>query len=482
LAVESGRVEAIVGENGAGKSTLLKILAGAVAPTSGEMRLRGEAVDLDRLDPQRSQRLGVTVVHQEFSLLPALTVAENVFIGHEPKRHGFLDRRRMLDETADLLARLGSGIAPDAPVESLSVAAMQIVEIVKALSIEADVVAMDEPSAVLSGPELEQLFAVVRALQREGVAVLYVSHRLDEVFRLCDHYTVLKDGRVSGSGGIEDVDHDQLVNLMVGRDVSQVFPPAGESPGAPRLAARNLNIRGLPAPITFEARAREIVGLVGLNGAGRTRLAKGLFGAIPARGEIVIDGVVHSAFRRPADAMRAGIAFIPEDRKTEGLALAKSVRSNVSLNVIQRVAGRMLSTPAEKRFAARSIGELGIRTRSDGSDAAASLSGGNQQKVVLAKWLALEPKVLILDEPTRGIDVGSKEQIYSLVRTLADNGTAVIVISSELVEVLGLSDRVLVMADGRIVGEFAHGDASEESVLHMITRATRHEVSVGAGR
>ncbi len=482
MAVERGRVEAIVGENGAGKSTLLKILAGAVAPTSGEMRLRGEAVDLDRLDPQRSQRLGVAVVHQEFSLLPALTVAENVFIGHELKRRGFLDRRRMLDETADLLARLGGTIAPDAPVESLSVASMQIVEIVKALSIEADVVAMDEPSAVLSGPELEQLFAVVRALQREGVSVLYVSHRLDEVFRLCDHYTVLKDGRVSGSGAIDGVDHDQLVNLMVGRDVSQVFPRAGEPPGRPRLATRNLSIRGLPAPITIEARAGEIVGLVGLNGAGRTRLAKGLFGATPARGEIIIDGVVHSAFRRPADAMRAGVAFIPEDRKIEGLALAKSVRSNVSLNVIQRVAGRMLSSPAEKRFAARSISELGIRTRSDGGDPVTSLSGGNQQKVVLAKWLALEPKVLILDEPTRGIDVGSKEQIYTLVRTLADNGTAVIVISSELVEVLGLSDRIVVMADGRIVGEFAHDDASEESVLHTITRATRHEVAVGAGQ
>ena len=445
------------------------------------MRLRGEAVDLDRLDPQRAQRLGVSVVHQEFSLLPALTVAENVFIGHEPKRRGFLDRRRMFDDTADLLARLGSAIAPDAQVESLSVASMQIVEIAKALSIDADVVAMDEPSAVLSGPELEQLFAVVRALQREGVAVLYVSHRLDEVFRLCDHYTVLKDGRVSGRGAIADVTHDRLVTLMVGRDVSQVFPRAAETPGPPRLVARDLHVRGLPGPITLEARAGEIVGLVGLNGAGRTRLAKGLFGAIPARGEIAIDGVAHAAFRRPADAMRAGVAFIPEDRKIEGLALTKSVRSNVSLNVVERVAGRLLSSAAEKRFAAKAVGELDIRTRPDGSGSAGSLSGGNQQKVVLAKWLALDPKVLILDEPTRGIDVGSKEQIYTLVRSLADNGTAVIVISSELVEVLGLSDRILVMADGRIVGELAHDDASEEAVLRLITRASRHEVVVGAG-
>ena len=482
MTLERGRVEAIVGENGAGKSTLLKILAGAVAPTSGEMRLRGEAVDLDRLTPQRAQRLGVAVVHQEFSLLPALTVAENVFIGHELKRHGFLDRRRMLGETADLLARLGSGIAPDVPVETLSVASMQIVEIAKALSIEADVVAMDEPSAVLSGPELEQLFAVVRALQREGVAVLYVSHRLDEVFRLCDHYTVLKDGRVSGRGAIAEVTHDELVTLMVGRDVSQVFPRAADLPGRSRLVARDLNIRGLPGPITLEARAGEIVGLVGLNGAGRTRLAKGLFGAIPARGEIAIDDVTHTAFRHPAEAMRAGVAFIPEDRKIEGLALTKNVRSNISLNVVDRVAGRILSIAAEKRFTAKAVGELDIRTRSDGSGSVGSLSGGNQQKVVLAKWLALDPKVLILDEPTRGIDVGSKEQIYTLVRALADNGTAVIVISSELVEALGLSDRILVMADGRIVGELAHEDASEEVVLRMITRASRHEVAVGAGQ
>ena len=432
--------------------------------------------------PQRAQRLGVAVVHQEFSLLPALTVAENVFIGHELKRHGFLDRRRMLGETADLLARLGSGIAPDVPVETLSVASMQIVEIAKALSIEADVVAMDEPSAVLSGPELEQLFAVVRALQREGVAVLYVSHRLDEVFRLCDHYTVLKDGRVSGRGAIAEVTHDELVTLMVGRDVSQVFPRAADLPGRSRLVARDLNIRGLPGPITLEARAGEIVGLVGLNGAGRTRLAKGLFGAIPARGEIAIDDVTHTAFRHPAEAMRAGVAFIPEDRKIEGLALTKNVRSNISLNVVDRVAGRILSIAAEKRFTAKAVGELDIRTRSDGSGSVGSLSGGNQQKVVLAKWLALDPKVLILDEPTRGIDVGSKEQIYTLVRALADNGTAVIVISSELVEALGLSDRILVMADGRIVGELAHEDASEEVVLRMITRASRHEVAVGAGQ
>ena len=299
LAADSGEVHAIVGENGAGKSTLLKIMAGVVAPTSGTMTLRDMPVPFERLDPDRAHRLGVSVVHQEFSLVRGMTVAENVFLGREPRRVGLLDRRRMIAETAVLLERLGSSISPRAPVETLSVASFQIVEIAKALSIDADVVAMDEPSAVLSGPELEQLFDVVAALKRQGVAILYVSHRLDEVFRICDRYTVLKDGQVSGTGLITEVGRDDLVKMMVGREVSHVFPVASGPPGSPRLEVHELQVAGLAAPVSFAVNAREIVGIVGLNGAGRTTLAKGLFGAVPARGDIAIDGVRRDAFLDP---------------------------------------------------------------------------------------------------------------------------------------------------------------------------------------
>jgi len=478
LAARAGEVHAIVGENGAGKSTLLKIMAGVTAPTSGTMTLRGKSVAFGRLDPEEAQRLGVSVVHQEFSLIPAMTVAENVFLGREPRRYGLLDRRRMLADAADLLDRLGSSISPTAAVETLSVASFQIVEIAKALSVDADVVAMDEPSAVLSGAELEQLFDVVSVLRSQGVAVLYVSHRLDEVFSICDRYTVLKDGQVSGTGLIGDVSHDELVTMMVGREVSQLFPVASVPPGTPRLEVRDLRVAGLAGPVSFDVKEREIVGLVGLNGAGRSTLAKGLFGAVPARGDILIDGVRRGAFSRSDAAMDAGVALLPEDRKKEGLALDKSVRWNASLNVLANFRrGWLIGAREEKVFAAGAVDEFDIRTERDASAVASSLSGGNQQKVVLAKWLATRPKVLILDEPTRGIDVGSKEQIYAIVRGLADDGMAVLVISSELVEVLGLSDRVLVMADGRIVGELERAEATEENVVRLFTEGHSRAVA-----
>jgi len=482
LAAEGGEVHAIVGENGAGKSTLLKITAGVVAPTSGTMTLRGEPVPFERLDPDRAHRLGVSVVYQEFSLVPGMTVAENVFLGREPRRVGLLDRRRMIAETAVLLERLGSSISPRAAVETLSVASFQIVEIAKALSVEADVVAMDEPSAVLSGSELEQLFEVVAALKRQGVAVLYVSHRLDEVFKICDRYTVLKDGQVSGTGLITEVGRDELVKMMVGREVSQVFPVASGPPGPPRLEVHDLQVAGLAAPVSFAVNAREIVGIVGLNGAGRTTLVKGLFGAVPARGDVVVDGVRRDAFARPAVAMAAGVAMLPEDRRVEGLALDKSVRWNASLNILGTFRhGGLIDEGDEKAFGSETVERFGIRTREDASAVTGSLSGGNQQKVVLAKWLAAKPKVLVLDEPTRGIDVGSKEQIYALIRKLADDDIAVLVISSELVEILGMSDRVLVMADGRIVGELGRSEATEENVLRLITSHSSHDtVHVGS--
>lgn len=479
LHVTSGEVHAIVGENGAGKSTLLKILAGVVSPNRGEIRLRGTTVDIGRLDPERAQRLGVSVVHQEFSLLPAMTIAENVFLGREPRRKGFLDRASMRSRTVELLARLGSDLDPELPAERLGVAGAQVVEIAKALSVEADVVAMDEPSAVLSGPELEQLFHVIEHLSADGVAVLYVSHRLDEIFRICNRYTVLKDGVMSGTGRIEETDHDGLVKMMVGREVSQVFPPPGVEPGSPRLSLRSFQVPGLAAAVDLDVRAGEIVGFAGLNGAGRSRLVRGIFGVLPSEGTVVVDGHERTAFARPADAMSAGIAFIPEDRKQDGLALSKSVRQNVSLNVLQQLTtASLLSTTDEAKFATEQIDRYDVRTRRDGATPAGALSGGNQQKVVLAKWLANEPRVIILDEPTRGIDVGSKAQIYELLRTLADQGAAVLVVSSELVEVLSLADRILVMAGGRIVSEMHGDEATEEQVLTVITEASAHDAHV----
>jgi ABC-type sugar transport system ATPase subunit len=477
LQVARGEVHAIVGENGAGKSTLLKILAGVVPPNQGEIRLHGHAVDVSRFDPEKAHHLGVAVVHQEFSLLPGMTIAENVFLGREPRRRGVLDRATMRERTRGLLRRLGSDFDPDLPAERLSVAGAQIVEIAKALSIEADVVAMDEPSAVLSGPELEQLFRVIEQLAADGVSVLYVSHRLDEIFRICDRYTVLKDGTVSGSGQISDITSDGLIRMMVGREVAQVFPPPAVEPGAPRLSLRSFGVPGLPDLVDLDVRAGEIVGLAGLNGAGRSRLVRGIFGLLPSEGTVLIDGVERRPFSTPAEAIAEGVAFIPEDRKLYGLALDKSVRHNVSLNVLDRLSRRgLLSSPEESTFTTGQIDRYDVRTRRDGSTPAGALSGGNQQKVVLAKWLARDPRVVILDEPTRGIDVGSKEQIYKLLRDLANDGAAVLVVSSELVEVLGLSDRVLVMADGRIVDQLAGDDATEERVLTIITESSAHEV------
>jgi len=481
LTVAAGEVHALVGENGAGKSTLLKIMAGVVSPTDGQMLLGGSPVLFDRLDPEHAQRLGVSVVHQEFSLVPAMSVAENIFLGREPRRFRLLDRSGMAKQAGQLLARLGSRISPTRSVDSLTVAECQIVEIAKALSVSAQVVAMDEPSAVLSGPELEQLFRVIEALRKEGVALLYVSHRLDEVFQICDRYTVLKDGVVSGSGLIKDVSRTELVVMMVGREVSQVFPPPRASPGAPRLEARSLLVAGLAAPVDFVVRAGEIVGLAGLNGAGRTTLARGLFGALPATGDLLIDSERKGPFHSTAEAMACGLAFLPEDRRAEGLALEKTVSANATLNVLASLRrGPLLSSSAERDIATGAIARFDIRTHRNGGATSGSLSGGNQQKVVLAKWLAARPRVVVLDEPTRGIDIGSKEQIYAILRSLADEGLAVLVISSELIEVLGLSDRVLVMADGRIVGELAHAEATEERVLGMITAATRHETALGA--
>jgi ribose transport system ATP-binding protein len=476
LTVHRGEVHALMGENGAGKSTLLKILSGVVRPDAGTLRVLGEAVELGRYTPGAARDLGVAIVHQEFSLIPSLTVAENIFLGQERARGGVLREAEMAARARELLARVSASVAPSTRVETLSVAQAQLVEIAKALASDVKVIALDEPSAVLSGAELRGLFEVIRALAADGVAVLYVSHRIDEVFELCSRFSVLKDGRNSGAGAIEETDADSLISLMVGRSLSHLFPPPGVEPGSAVLEATNLEVLGLAAPVNLTLRAGEIVGLAGLQGSGRTRLARALFGDVPILGGSLTLSSSPLRPGSPADAMRGRIAYLPEDRKGMGLALDKPVSLHISMLAWKRLRSRFggIGRTQERTLVDKAIDALAIKTAKGGAAPVRTLSGGNQQKVVIAKWLELLPDVIIFDEPTRGIDVGSKEQIYGILRNLADAGKAVLVVSSELIEVLGLSDRILVMADGQIVGELPGTGATEESIMRLIASHTTH--------
>jgi ribose transport system ATP-binding protein len=468
-----GEIHALVGENGAGKSTLLGVMAGFVEPDPpSEMRIDGLAVDFTRYSPRAAQRAGISIVPQELAVVEPMTVAENIFLGRETQRGPFLDSGAMRRRARELLGRLGATASPDDPVERLSVAQLQLVEIAKALSLQSRVVAMDEPSAVLAGEELERLFRIVHGLAAEGVAVVYVSHRLDEVFGHCDRFTVLKDGKVVASGEVSGVRRSDLVRMMVGREVSDAFPDRSVSAGAVRLRVTDLSLAGKLEGVSFDVRAGEILGIAGLMGSGRTTLAKTIFGAIPASaGRIEVD---HAAgpFASPRQALEAGLAYLPEDRRREGLAVGKPVALNASLLALRKLARgplRLISSRDERALVRALIERLAIRTSPSGEDLAARLSGGNQQKVVLAKWLEAQPRVLILDEPTRGIDVGAKAEIYGILRGLAAEGLAIVVISSELIEILGLADRILVMAEGRVAGILPGEGATEEAVMRLAT-------------
>ena len=463
-----GQVCALVGENGAGKSTLLGILAGAHQPDSGEVLIDGSPIDFRRHSPWGAQRLGIAVVHQEFALIESMSVAENIFLGREPRRGIVIDRQEMNRRAAEILESLGAEFPPSARVERLSVAQAQLVEIAKALAFDSRILALDEPSAVLGGSELDALFSVVRRLTQSGVTVIYVSHRMDEIFDLCDQYVVLKDGLVTGSGRVAETNRGDLIRLMVGREVSDTFPERSTGTGRVRLRVREVAVTGKLAGISLDVREGEIVGLAGLMGSGRTVLAKAIFGQIPvSSGEIEVDGQ-RGPFKTPAQAVGAGLAYIPEDRKREGLALGQSIRWNATLLALPslRRALGLVSTRLEEDLVARLTDDLDIRLAA-GSQRAGQLSGGNQQKLVMGKWLEIQPKVLIMDEPTRGIDVGSKEQIYRLLRKLADQGLAILAISSELIELLGLCDRILVLSQGRLVGELGASEASEEAIMQL---------------
>jgi ribose transport system ATP-binding protein len=463
LNAHAGEVLAVVGENGAGKSTLMKILAGVHRPDAGDMRLDGRPYQ--PVGVRDALAAGVVLIHQELNLAGPLSVAANLFLGREPSRFGWLDRRAMAGGARDLLRRVGLDVPVTRPVGALPIGQQQLVEIARALALDASVLIMDEPTSSLSQADAERLFTVIHGLKRAGVTTIYISHRLAEVRAIADRVTVLRDGRNAGELGRGAIHIDAIVRLMVGRDLRQ-FYARKHSP--PPDAPRRLELRGVRG-VSFSIRAGEIVGLAGLVGAGRTELAEAVFGVRPfSGGQIVLDGVP-VRIRSPRDAMRHGVLLVPEDRRRHGLILADSVRRNVSLPNLDRL-NRLgfVSRPREQSLARRTVEALRVKTPSV-RQPVGLLSGGNQQKVVFGKWLACGPKVLLLDEPTRGVDVGAKAEIYALVDELAGTGVAVLMISSDLEEVLGVADRVLVMHQGRLVGELTRGEASEPAVMRLAT-------------
>ncbi len=476
--LRTGEVHALVGENGAGKSTLIKLIGGVHRPDRGTIEVGG--VEYPGLTPERSRALGISIVHQEFNLLPDLTVAENIFLGRQPRgRLGLISVRARRQAAAEILRRLGTDLDPERLVRHLTVGEQQIVEVAKALAAKTRVLVMDEPSAVLPDSDIERLFGVVEALRSEGTAVIYISHRLVEIFSIGHRVTVMKDGRTVTTREVAGTNRAELVNLMVGRPFSEQFPDRRADPGEVLLEVRGMTVPGCIFDVDLEVRAGEIVGLAGLGGSGRTTLAKALVGLVPrSAGEIRFLGKPAPA--GPAEAARRGIVLVPEDRKSVGLVMGRSVTFNVSLPSLRRLSRLgVLASSGEAALASEAVERFDIRPRRPHL-AVDVLSGGNQQKVVLAKWLAADPRLIVLDEPTRGIDVGAKGEIYRLIENLSERGLGVVVISSELPELLGVCDRIVVMHEGRIAGELPGSAATEEKIMHLATGGA-HLLATGNG-
>jgi len=471
---------ALLGENGAGKSTLVKILSGVYPADAGTILIDGAEVHPH--SPHHAQSLGVSIIYQEFNLFPNLSVEENIFIGREPNNAGFVQRRTLQTEAQAILDQLGVDLDPRSIVRNLSVAQQQMVEIAKALSLNAKIVIMDEPTSALSDTEVRALFRIITGLKEQGLAVIFISHRLEEIFEICDRITVLRDGCKAGDLVTRESSPEEVVQLMVGRSVEDLYSKSESTEsGQSVMTVRGLSRRGTASDasrvvlndISLELRAGEILGLSGLVGSGRTELARALFGADPFdSGEILIDGQpvrIHS----PQDAIDNGIALVPEDRKLQALVLLLTLRENVSLPSLSRLSRfGFVRRDQERELAAKYIDTLSIRTPSQ-NQKVMNLSGGNQQKVVLAKWLAREPRILIVDEPTRGIDIGAKAEVHELLTTLADSGVAVLMISSELPEILHMSDRIAVMREGRIAGELSRAEATQERIMELSTGVSR---------
>lgn len=462
--LRAGEVHVLLGENGAGKSTLMKILSGAYRPDDGEIRIAGEPRRI--ATPQHAQSLGISTIYQEFNLIPHLPVSANIFLGREPCRAGFLlDRRTMRRQAEQALRELDVAIDAGSPISALGVAEQQMVEVAKALSLDARILVMDEPTSALTGSEIQTLFAIVRRLRDRGVGIVYISHRMEELFEIGDRVTVLRDGRKVATHRLAEVSVKRLIRDMADRELTDHFPRAAVEAGPPVLQVSNLTTRTKLRGVSFELRRGEILGVAGLLGSGRTEMARAIFGADPVEsGEILVHGKVRR-LRSPREAIRAGIALLPEDRRQMGLVLPLSIKRNVSLPNTDQVYPRGLLRPAtERRLAEECVAGLRVKTPHV-DQATANLSGGNQQKVVLGKWLARDSAIFIFDEPTRGIDVGAKVEIYRLMNRLTQQGAAILMISSEMPEVLGMSDRILVMREGRIAGEFNRAEATQEAVL-----------------
>ena len=467
-----GEVHALLGENGAGKSTLVKVITGFHQPDSGEILLDGEAVQFS--DTRESRQAGIAAIYQELSLFPDLDVAENIFIGRHPlKKSGQIDWRKLYTEAEKLLDSLGVQLDLKQKARNLSIAQQQSVEIARAFSINARILIMDEPTSSLTLNEVEDLFRLVRSLREKGTAIIFISHRLEELFELADRVTVLRDGSFVDSCLLKDVTRDDLIRMMVGRTISNQFPKLDVCEGEVVLELKHLSREGVFEDINFELRCGEILGMAGLVGAGRTNVARAIFGVEPATsGSIVLAGEAVT-ITSPQQAIKLGLAYVPEDRQRHGLISPMQITSNISLPTISKYACHgWLQNKKERKASYEAALQMEVRANNI-QQTARELSGGNQQKVVLAKWLSTNPRVLILDEPTRGIDVGTKAAVHALMSKLAAEGMAILMISSELPEILGMSDRVIVMREGHVTGHFYRNEATQEKIITAATQNIR---------
>jgi ribose transport system ATP-binding protein len=465
LQVYGGKVLALLGENGAGKSTLMKILSGVYKKDGGKILIEGKEVNINGI--KEAENLGITIIHQELSMLPNMKVYENIFLGNE-KTSGFfkLNKSEMKKQSIEMLKRIGCNIEPEMMVKKINVGEMQMIEIIKAVSKKSRIIIMDEPTTALTDVETQKLFEVIRKLKSEGIAIIYISHRLDEIFDICDDVTVLRDGKYIGSTKVSDVTKDGLISMMVGRKLEEQFPYRKSEPGNVILKVENLNWKNKVRNVSFEVKSGEILGVSGLMGSGRTETAKLIFGEYKkTSGNIYVDDKkvnIHS----PKDAIKNGIAYLSEDRKKEGLVLGMSVGENMSLCNLKKYEkfAFKISKKDEKTHVSEHIKKLSVKTTGF-NQKIKNLSGGNQQKVIIAKWVMLSPKVLIVDEPTKGIDVGAKKEIYDVLNELKKMGKAIILISSDMPEIVGISDRVIVMHEGVLTGELKRENINQENIM-----------------